>query len=75
VTARDDPFAPESTLPFAEVERSDHLLLMVTERGGHLGFLEGFNPTGSNFMVRTIMDFTQIMVAKQKEVSSLRVVQ
>jgi len=45
LNAVDDPFSQEEDLPVKEAksERSN-LVMIVTERGGHLGFLEGYSP-------------------------------
>jgi len=39
--AVDDPFLPAGAIPRAESERNPALRLVVHERGGHVGFLEG----------------------------------
>lgn len=44
ISARDDPFIPESSLPVEEVADSDWLHAEFTERGGHVGFVTGRVP-------------------------------
>lgn len=39
--SRDDPFLPESALPLDVMEDNPHLVHGVTDRGGHVGFVEG----------------------------------
>ena len=39
VQSLDDPFRPFSAVPIKEVEANPHLTLVVTERGGHTGFI------------------------------------
>lgn len=40
--AADDAFGSPKTLPAAEIERSPWLTAVVTPRGGHLGFVDGW---------------------------------
>lgn len=40
--AADDVFGSPETLPAAEIERSPWLSAVVTPRGGHLGFVDGW---------------------------------
>lgn len=40
--AEDDPIGHKLALPIEEIKYSDQGLMMVTEKGGHLGFIEGF---------------------------------
>ena len=47
LTARDDPFI--SVLPYEQIPKRSHLELLITERGGHLGFL---GPTGKPSIFR-----------------------
>jgi predicted alpha/beta-fold hydrolase len=39
--ASDDPFLPATAIPFGGAERNDALRLVVSPRGGHVGFVEG----------------------------------
>jgi len=44
----DDPFLPASALPISAIEANRFLTLVLTEGGGHVGFVEGgapWNPT------------------------------
>ncbi|CAG7786746.1 unnamed protein product, partial [Allacma fusca] len=57
--AADDPMQPKDSLPFREaVEDGSNLVMVVTARGGHLGFLEGFLPVSKlvNFSERLVQD-------------------
>ncbi|MDX1566330.1 MAG: hypothetical protein R3223_00925, partial [Longimicrobiales bacterium] len=39
--SRDDPFLPETALPEEAIRDNPHLVAGITERGGHVGFVEG----------------------------------
>ena len=44
ISAKDDPFFPGDALPAAEVAANPYLTAEFSERGGHVGFLEGSWP-------------------------------
>lgn len=46
--ARDDPFLPDG-LPHQEVKGNDWLVAGFTEKGGHVGFVEGTRPGATSF--------------------------
>ncbi len=44
VSAEDDPCQPGDSIPIEEIEGTDHVAIITTKRGGHIGFMEGFLP-------------------------------
>jgi uncharacterized protein len=44
ISAKDDPLCPVATLPHDEVAASPYLLPQFSDRGGHVGFVEGGSP-------------------------------
>ncbi len=49
VQSRDDPFLPEGAIPEAAAAANPHLTAAFTDRGGHLGFVEGGLPWRRRF--------------------------
>ena len=41
IQSRDDPFLPRSALPTEIMDHNPHLVQALTDRGGHVGFVEG----------------------------------
>ena len=46
INAEDDPFQPEDSIPKVQAENSSHVAILTTKYGGHVGWLEGWVPTG-----------------------------
>jgi predicted alpha/beta-fold hydrolase len=47
--SRDDPFLPPAALPLSAIEATPFLTLVLTDRGGHVGFFEGGPPWNPAF--------------------------
>ncbi|XP_027840581.1 phospholipase ABHD3-like [Aphis gossypii] len=56
LSAADDPFCLESDLPLESADSVENLAILVTVKGGHIGFLEGIWPfsNSNEFMFRII---------------------
>lgn len=51
IHSRDDPFLPPAALPLSAIGANPLLTLVLTDRGGHVGFLEGGPPWNPRFWV------------------------
>ncbi|XP_037946133.1 phospholipase ABHD3 [Teleopsis dalmanni] len=58
LSAADDPFQPLEAIPIKAAEKCSHVAIVVTARGGHIGFLEGMWPsTKDQYMGRLFAEF------------------
>lgn len=65
VQSRDDPFLPHGAIPEAAIAANPHLNAAFTDRGGHLGFMEGAVPWRRRFWVeREAARFLAAMVER-----------
>ena len=54
VQSRDDPFLPRGVIPEAAVAANPHTTEALTDRGGHLGFVEGAFPWRLRFWAERV---------------------
>ncbi|XP_042226126.1 phospholipase ABHD3-like [Homarus americanus] len=52
LSAADDPFQPMEGIPVEAANKSSHVAIIVTARGGHIGFMEGVFPTNTYYSDR-----------------------
>jgi len=57
VSAEDDPVVNLASMPIHVPEENPNIMVVLTKRGGHLGFLEGWWPTGKNWADRLLARF------------------
>ncbi|UYV60279.1 ABHD3 [Cordylochernes scorpioides] len=69
VNAADDMFQPFSALPLKEIEQQPNMAMVITSRGGHIGFMEGLVPSAPFFSERLFEQFVTSLVAALKDSS------
>lgn len=57
LNAADDPFSPLHAIPVKEATKNNHIAMVITDRGGHIGFLEGVYPRGRTYMHRWMSQY------------------
>lgn len=57
LNAADDPFSPLHAIPVKEAYENDHIAMVITQHGGHIGFVEGIYPGGQTYMNRWVSQF------------------
>lgn len=67
LNTRDDPFVPWVSIPVMEFEKSSNSILLLTEAGGHVGFLEGTIPKETLYLNRLLSQVLQSFIAYSKD--------
>jgi len=65
INAEDDPFQPGPSIPSDEALESDHVAIVRTKYGGHIGFMEGWLPTRYHFTDRLFAQFLEAVYDKE----------
>lgn len=71
LSAADDLFSPYETLPPAE-KLGDAVVFVITQRGGHLGFMDGWKPTVPYYGDRLIEQFHKVMLEVESPTDLLK---
>lgn len=73
LSAADDPFQPFDSIPIEAAKESSHVAIVVTARGGHIGFLDGIFPAHQDqYMARIFGEyFSAVLYDRDEEFSRL----
>jgi len=67
ISARDDPLIPEEALPIKLCENNPNTLLILTKKGGHIGFNEGLWPSGKIWSDRLVEEILNAIKSSSEE--------
>ncbi len=67
ITAQDDPFIPFSMFSIPSIHQNPHINLMVTQYGGHCGFIQAYRKDEDRFWIENRI-ITMIQVSKIKQI-------
>ena len=56
-----------TAIPLQNAEKSRYVCIMVTQVGGHIGFLEGINPRHRSYMDRVFSEFIDAIFRHRDE--------
>jgi len=54
-------------IPKDDILNNEHITLAMTNKGGHVAFLQGASPFGKTLMDHTLIQFTKAMFHHQHE--------
>ncbi|XP_065063657.1 phospholipase ABHD3-like [Rhopilema esculentum] len=64
LNSADDPFAPEETIPKELICKNPSISLLLTEYGGHIGFMDSSLITSKSLMEKTFQQFAHVILKK-----------
>ncbi|CAO1352018.1 unnamed protein product [Diamesa serratosioi] len=73
LSAADDPFQPLDAIPIKAAESSSHVAIVITARGGHIGFLEGWWPANKDQYISRLFSQFFAAVLFDKDCEFLRI--
>ncbi|XP_066990184.1 phospholipase ABHD3-like [Macrobrachium rosenbergii] len=72
LTSADDPFLPKKGIPIDRANQSSHVALVVTSRGGHVGFLEGLFPYTTFYGDRLLRQYVSGVFSNLDKMEEIR---
>ncbi|XP_068205456.1 phospholipase ABHD3-like [Palaemon carinicauda] len=72
LSAADDPFQPIEGIPIEAANKSSHVAIVVTARGGHIGFMEGILPTNTYYSDRLYGQLIKGIFSSLDEMKDIR---
>ncbi|KAG0488587.1 hypothetical protein HPP92_007398 [Vanilla planifolia] len=67
IQAANDPIAPARAIPLEEIKENPHCLLIITPKGGHLGWVAGNEaPFGAPWTDSVVMEFLENLNQEKK---------
>lgn len=64
INSMDDPFCPKYAIPEDAILHNCNIALVVTRRGGHIGFLEGLLPSPKTVVDKALVQFAVAVFEK-----------
>merc|ERR1711879_1104003 len=61
LNAHDDPICPSASVPVRVVEDNENIIFGLTDRGGHLAWLEGWDFWEEAWMDRAVVQFSKAL--------------
>ncbi|XP_076035797.1 abhydrolase domain containing Hydr1 [Oratosquilla oratoria] len=72
LSAADDPFQPIEGIPIAAANKSSHVAIVVTSRGGHIGFMEGLFPSNTYYSDRLYAQYVRSIFNNVDQLKTIR---
>jgi len=62
LNSKDDPFSPEEFIPLANIQKNPNLAIILTDYGGHVGFIEGLMIRDRSIVERIFVDYASSLL-------------
>ena len=60
-----------AAIPKVEAKTNSNLAILITSHGGHIGFLEGRNPLGTNYCERVVQQYVKAVFENRERVQTM----